>query len=1242
MGAPFDDSTRLGRDLHAVRWERTPLGAPDSWPRSLTTVVRLVIASRFSMWMAWGPELTFFCNDAYRRDTLGVKYPWALGRPAREVWAEIWDDIGPRIESVLAGGGATWDESLLLFLERSGYVEETYHTFSYSPLVDDRSAIAGMLCVVSEDTDRVIAERRMETLRGLGGALAVANTEAEVHAAASRQLADNQRDLPFTLLYLFDDDRTTARRAGSTGMTGRHPAAPPIIRTTDRDAAWPVADLVEGRVLVLDDLERRFPTLPHGAWDESPTHALAVPLAGGQDPRHPYGFLLTGLNRYRPLDAAYRGFVDLVAGQLSAALDRARAYEAEQARVEQLAELDRAKTAFFTNVSHELRTPLTLLLGPAEDALRDEADPLPPTQRGRVEIVQRNGERLLKLVNTLLDFSRIESGRTVARYEPLDLARYTADLAAMFESAIKRAGLAYTIDCVAADERVYVDREMWAKIVLNLLSNALKATFQGAITVRFGPSEDAVELIVSDTGVGIAAAEQPLLFQRFSRVLGARSRSHEGTGIGLALVAELVALHGGSVDVDSAVGEGSSFTVRVPTGTAHLPADQLAEAPPDAPDAGRYSAGYLAEAIRWLDEADDLPAEEPADDAMSRPRVLVVDDNADMRDYVTGLLADSYAVRSAPDGKAALDLARADPPDLVLTDVMMPNLDGFGLLAALRADPATMHIPVVMLSARAGDEATAEGLEAGASDYLVKPFTARELVARVHANLELDRVRRLATELARSKELLDQAEQHAHVGSWQVDLATGAVTGSQEYFRLLGAGADRVRTGGLAAAYDLVHPDDVETARAAITASLEQHVPLDIELRINPPDGPTRVLHALAAVEDGADGRPAVLRGSAQDVTDRRHTEQVLATAAVEHRIAEALQRSLMPPREFRINHIDVAAYYQPGVGGTQVGGDWYDVIEVGAGRTALVIGDVMGRGVRAAAVMGQLRTAVRAYARLDLRPGEVLRLLDATVGDLGADTIVTCVYAVYDPVTGELTYANAGHLPLLLTGPEGVQRLSALGPPLGTGYRGAQQSVPFRSGSSLALYTDGLVERRRVDIDTGIERLAAQLTTRAGPLDRLPDVLVAALLPEGPDDDVALLIAAVRDDQPPPRSATRPMSADETSVAAAREFTATTLREWAVAEQVAEDAVLAVSELVTNAVVHGRPPVELRLHRTAEHVRIEVLDGSAVTPRELDATPEDEHGRGLRIVAALAEQWGSRRTDDGKSVWCCVPLAGG
>src|SRR4051812_44764607 len=200
VGSPepiFDVQTEIGRDLAAVDWSATPLGPTESWPTSLRNVVRLQLASRFAMWMAWGPDLTFLCNEAYRRSTLGAKYPWALGRPAREVWSEIWPDIRPRIEAVITTGAATWDESLLLFLERSGYQEETYHTFSYSPITDDAGKIAGMLCVVSEETARVISERRMSIVRELGIALASAGTVDEVNTAAGRQLALAGKDVSF-------------------------------------------------------------------------------------------------------------------------------------------------------------------------------------------------------------------------------------------------------------------------------------------------------------------------------------------------------------------------------------------------------------------------------------------------------------------------------------------------------------------------------------------------------------------------------------------------------------------------------------------------------------------------------------------------------------------------------------------------------------------------------------------------------------------------------------------------------------------------------------------------------------------------------------------------------------------------------------------------------------------------------------------------------------------------------------
>jgi PAS domain S-box-containing protein len=1248
ISALFDPNTELGRDLAAVDWAASALGPLEQWPTSLRNVVSLVLGSRFAMWMAWGPELTFFCNDAYRRDTLGAKYPWALGRRADEVWSEIWPDIGPRIASVISTGEATWDEGLLLFLERSGYQEETYHTFSYSPITDDDGRIAGMLCVVSEDTARVVGERRMATVRDLGTDLARASTPSEVSAAVRRQLGHDPNNLPFVAAYLFDDDGVTAHLAWTAGIDKGHPATPTVIRRGERKAAWPLRDLLAGRSLVVDNLTERFPALPTGAWDEPPVRALVVPFTQPGE-RKPLGFMVVGLNRYRPLDAAYRGFVDLIATQVAAAITRTRAFEDERQRAEDLAELDRAKTTFFTNVSHELRTPLTLLLGPAEDALADGVEPLAPAQRTRVEVIQRNAERLLKLVNTLLDFSRMEAGRSGGRFEPLDLARYTAELAAMFESALHRAGLELTVECTPLDQPVYVDAEMWAKIVLNLLSNALKATFTGGITVRLADVGGVAQLDVIDTGAGIPIAEQQRLFERFHRVSGADLRSHEGSGIGLALVAELAGTHGGKVGVMSEPGGGSTFTVRIPYGFAHLPADQVVlETLGELPLAAAYSAGYLAEATRWLADSGDT-AGAPAVEA-GRPTVLVVDDNADMREYVSGLLADDYQVRTAQDGVEALAFARSNPPDLVLTDVMMPRLDGFGLLTALRADPSTMHVPIVMLSARSGDDATVEGLEAGADDYLVKPFSARELIARVRANLELDRVRRLADELARSRSLLDQAEELAHVGSWEIDLRNNAVVGSAEYFRILGVPTDHLDDGGLERAMQLVRADDREVLAVALERTAQTGAPLDIELHLTHPGGEERLARAHGLLHYTSDGEPAFIRGSVQDITEQRLAEQAVTAAvaareaaAREHAIAEELQRSLLPDALFDVAPLDVATYYRAGVEGTQAGGDWYDVIELPRGRTALVLGDVMGRGVRAAAVMGQLRATVRAYSRIDLPPDQLLNLLDEAVRGLSEHMIVTCIYAIYDPDTATLTYGNAGHLPPLLTSPgRGHRRLTVGGPPLGTGHPITEvETVSLPEGATLTLYTDGLVEQRGSDLDAGINRLATLLEHSAIPVEALPSYLADALLPAAPDDDVAVLIARVT--SPTDRrwraavASTTPVPAS--TVSEIRRAASNVLTEWDVSDDIRWDVLLAVSELVTNAIRHAKPPVEIRLRRLDTSVILEVHDGSSALPAARAADPEEASGRGLHLVETLASAWGTRPTGNGKSIWCVLAL---
>jgi signal transduction histidine kinase len=419
-----------------------------------------------------------------------------------------------------------------------------------------------------------------------------------------------------------------------------------------------------------------------------------------------------------------------------------------------LGELDAAKTAFFSNISHEFRTPLTLMLGPLEASLQDTTQPLGGEHAARIDMAHANALRLLKLVNALLDFSRLEAGRMTARFVAVDLSKLTAELAGMFQSAIATAQVELAIDCVSASEPAWVDRDMWEKIVCNLVSNAFKFTLAGRIAVRTRESADRFLLEVADTGIGIPAAELSRVFERFHRVAGSSGRTHEGTGIGLSLVRELVSLHGGEVTVESMVGVGSTFRVSIPKGNTHLPADAVSDQR-GAETIGRDASAHAAEAARF--SRQERPTAVPRGPGPElRAYVVLVDDNPDLRDYIAGLLAPTYEVATAADGEAALELIRRRVPDLVLTDVMMPRLDGFGLARALRADQRTSSLPIILLSARAGEGAAISGLDAGADDYVVKPFAAQELLARVRTHIVLARSRREFTaELERANRELD-------------------------------------------------------------------------------------------------------------------------------------------------------------------------------------------------------------------------------------------------------------------------------------------------------------------------------------------------------------------------------------------------------------------------------------------------------------------------------------------------------
>jgi signal transduction histidine kinase len=750
----------MGARMRAFDWEPTPLGPPAAWPQSLKTIVRVILDSRYAMWMLWGPEFTFFCNDAYL-PTVGNKRDWVLGARSDRVWEEIWPDIGPRIEHVLRTGAATWDEELLLFLERRGYPEETYHTFSYSPVYGDDNRIAGMLCVVTETTQQVIEARRVRVLREIAAQSTRAQAVGELCAGIVAALDTDPSDVPFAAIYLFDERAGLARRAGLTRLA---PAAalPPEIALA-AGPAWPLeAAARSARPVLLEKLPEHLGVGPPGPWPEPVARALVLPLkAAGV--AAPAGFLIVGISTRAELDDRYRSFFELAGGQISAALADAAAYETERRRAEALAEIDRAKTAFFSNVSHEFRTPLTLILGPVEELAADPR--LASPQLERVALIHRNALRLQKLVNSLLDFSRIEAGRMPSAFQATDLTALTRELAAGFAPAIESAGLRFVIETEPGLDPVYVDPEQWERIVLNLLSNAFKYTLEGEVRLHLKRDDGHAVLEVQDTGIGIAAADLPRIFERFHRIEGSSGRSVEGSGIGLALVQELVRLHGGEVSVQSQPGRGSTFRVRLPFGRAHLPGDRIAENGVDTAHGEqprRLAATFVQESLQWRRPPSEEVAAAVATPAVPLAvterrfastfgaRLVLADDSADMRAHLRSILAPHYRLETVADGRAALAALRRESADLLLSDVMMPGLDGFGLLRAVREDAALGATPVILLSARAGEEARVEGLDAGADDYLIKPFSARELLARVGALLELVRMRRESAQRERA------------------------------------------------------------------------------------------------------------------------------------------------------------------------------------------------------------------------------------------------------------------------------------------------------------------------------------------------------------------------------------------------------------------------------------------------------------------------------------------------------------
>jgi PAS domain S-box-containing protein len=867
--------------IATIDWSKTPLGPMDTWPQSLRTTVSLCLSSTFPILVAWGPEYIQIYNDAYR-PICGGKHPQSMGEPFKVCWATALPVVGDKFDRAQQGEG-TYIRDQRMFLDRDGYLEEAFMTFSFSPIRAESGEVGGIFHPITETTAQVLNARRSQTLRDLSADIADARTVDDIGVGLAGQHEQLSLDVPFLLFYQRDEDSGQLHLRGSTGIEAGHALAPR--QAPMDDACWPFAQAADGKAQQINGLAARFGDLSCGPYEEAPDSALVLPvsLPGQQEV---FGFLVAGVSARRAVDDDYRNFYDLLNAAFNTAVGNVTAYEQEQRRAEELARIDRAKTAFFSNVSHEFRTPLTLILGPLDDALAN--DGLSAEQRRRIETTHRNALRLLKLVNSLLDFSRIEAGRVQASYQPVDLARLTVELAGVFESAMAKGGLSYTLDLPPLQQPVYVDRDMWEKIVFNLLSNAFKFTLQGGVTLTLRERDGMVRLSVRDTGGGIPAHELPRTFERFHRIEGAPGRTYEGSGIGLALIQELVRLHGGQIAVSSVVGEGTQFDVDIPYGHAHLPPERVVavDADPALASSGtpRTGAAFVEEALRWLPDEDENQPSQRADTeevlapAQRRPRILIADDNNDMRAYLKSLLDPHADVAVSADGEAAFERLLREPCDLLLSDVMMPRLDGFGLIARIRATEALQHLPIILLSARAGEEAKIEGLQAGADDYLVKPFSTNELLARVLRQVTLARER----QQQRQDALLREAYFHALIDASPVILWTTDADGqttylSQRWYDYTGRTPEQdLGVGWL----DNVHPDDVERVAQTFDAARAAGTPYSADFRLRRHDGVYRWCIDAGMPRIGDDGTAVGFVGTVIDINTRKMLQERFARVA--------------------------------------------------------------------------------------------------------------------------------------------------------------------------------------------------------------------------------------------------------------------------------------------------------------------------------------------------------------------------
>lgn len=1227
LAAAASGSEQMGRLVLDFDWARTPLGPLQSWPQSRRSLVANALASKFPIILWLGPDLIIAYNDAYR-SVLVDRHPSALGRPGAEVWTEIWPTIGPMLTGVQRTGRATWSDDLPLRLIRNGQPRDGFFTFTYSPAFDEHGAVDSIFCAVTETTQRFVSERRLRLLNDLSTSLDSLESESEVADATVDVLRRHVADVPFAAVF---------RRRGH-GVLRLEASSNLAIDDERRQAdTW-----------ALHDVGRSELCLRQGA--------VVIQVADDVDGAGVW--LVTGLAGTVDIDDAYLHTMRLTGEQVSAALTRTRAYDAERVRADRLAEIDRFKNTLFANVSHEFRTPLTLLLAPMEERLAQDPD---GPDAGWLSMASRNGQRLLRLVNGLLDLSRLDSFEMTPTLSRVDLARSTKAIAEMFEHAAQTSGLDFVVH---ADRRFVaaVDPDWWEQIVVNLLSNALKYTPAGSITVRVEEDGGHVVLTVADTGIGIPDSDIELVSHRFHRVLDRRARSHEGSGIGLALVGEFTEAMGGRLSIESTADVGTTVRVALPTGDRG-PGDEGDDLD-DVSTRYQHARGVFGEVMAWGASDTHGTNRQPGPHDRS---VLVVDDNADMRAYLSRILSVDYAVLTAADASSALETVRTTIPDLVISDVMMPGDDGFALLRELRRTPGVREVPVVMLSARAGEDAAAEGIGLGADDYLVKPFSARQLLERVASRIVQGRAKKHDALLRDLSAVLLEAEDVQQVSDALLEafarlsssvMAGVTVQSDSMNFELFTSPALSV---GLGEKYRTFQPGHslpgvvaVRENRPIIYDGTSDPAPEWAPYAAEAAAVGVRAWHVVPMHDDRyhAVGSLGVGWGTPHrlvaDESDVLREAAKIVSSALRRIQGKQHRRQLLTDFQAQLLQTDsrsdaavVAVRYQPANHSLHVGGDWYDVRTTPGDRLAAAVGDVVGHGVPAAATMGQLRSALSFALSGSQSPGQALDQLATYARHVNNAACATAAAIILDPTTNTISWATAGHLPVmavidgrarLLDAPHRV----ALGIPWVDQPSGPDPKIALDQTSLVLLYTDGLVERRGEPIDVGLDRLRAALE-RHQHLNSgaLAEALVTDLQPpEGYGDDAVVLVlrtAGQADGHFVDSVRSKPA---ELRAARARQ------RDWLRAHGADEadvyDVVLAVSEAMGNAIEHGSASsdsvVGVEMVIVKNHVHVEVSDTGRWSVNAA-VTDADDRGRGLKLMHQLMSDVNVAPTNAGTRV---------